>query len=89
MGAATQAQIERAIAQIQIKPSGEKDRTQHVLEDGNVVSTQERIVKDVRYYQWGQPTPRNLHNRCRFLLYTFRLMNCSSMSKAGISLDLT
>ena len=51
MGAGTQAQIEKAIAQIQIKPTGEKDRTQHVLEDGRVVSTQERVVKDVRYYQ--------------------------------------
>jgi len=53
MGTGTQAQIEKAIAQIQIKPAGEKDRTQHVLEDGNVVSTQDRIVKNVRYHQLG------------------------------------
>jgi hypothetical protein len=43
------AQIERAIHQIQDKgPVPEIDYTQHQLEDGNTISTQERVVKDVR-----------------------------------------
>lgn len=41
--------IERAIEQIQVKqPVPEIDFTQHTLEDGNIISTQERVVKDVR-----------------------------------------
>lgn len=41
-------QIERAIEKIQAKdPIPVVDYTQHVLEDGNVISTQERVVKDV------------------------------------------
>lgn len=44
-----QAHIERAINQIQDKPPiPEIDFTQHQLEDGNTISTQERVVKDVR-----------------------------------------
>lgn len=43
--------LARAIEQIQ--DSGhtrpELDWTQHTLEDGNIVSTQERVVKDVRH----------------------------------------
>ena len=43
------AHIERAINQIQYKgPIPEIDFTQHQLEDGNTISTQERVVKDVR-----------------------------------------
>ena len=42
--------IERAIEQIQVKqPQPEIDWTLHTLEDGNVVSTQERVIKDVCY----------------------------------------
>ena len=41
-------QIERAIEKIQVKdPVPAIDFTQHVLEDGNIISTQERVVKDV------------------------------------------
>jgi serine/threonine-protein phosphatase 2B catalytic subunit len=41
--------IERAIEKIQVKePAQTVDFTQHTLEDGNVISTQERVVKDVR-----------------------------------------
>lgn len=44
------AQLERAIHQIQEKgPVPEIDFTQHQLEDGNIISTQERVVKDVRW----------------------------------------
>jgi len=41
--------IARAIEQISDKPPiPEIDFTQHKLDDGSVVSTQERVVKDVR-----------------------------------------
>jgi serine/threonine-protein phosphatase 2B catalytic subunit len=44
-----QAQMQRAIHQIKVKmPVPEIDFTQHTLEDGNVVSTQERVIKEVR-----------------------------------------
>jgi serine/threonine-protein phosphatase 2B catalytic subunit len=44
-----QAHVDRAIEQIQHKkPPPDIDFTQHVLEDGNTISTQERVVKDVR-----------------------------------------
>lgn len=44
-----QAHLARAIHQIQDKaPIPEIDFTQHQLEDGNTISTQERVVKDVR-----------------------------------------
>jgi serine/threonine-protein phosphatase 2B catalytic subunit len=40
--------IERAIEQIQVKPPTlEVDWTLHTLDDGNVISTQERVIKDV------------------------------------------
>ena len=43
------AHMERAINQIQDKsPIPVIDFTQHQLEDGNTISTQERVVKDVR-----------------------------------------
>lgn len=44
----TQKQIEKAIVQIQQKePLPEIDFTQHQLENGYMISTQERVVKDV------------------------------------------
>ena len=45
----TQSQIEKAIGQIQSKNSHpEIDFTQHQLENGYTISTQERVVKEVR-----------------------------------------
>lgn len=45
----TQAQIEKAIGQIHNKqPIPEIDFTQHQLENGYLISTQERVVKEVR-----------------------------------------
>ena len=45
---ATQRQIEKAVAQIQHKePVPEIDFTQHQLENGFTISTQERVVKEV------------------------------------------
>lgn len=44
-----QAQVDRAIEQIQLRRRlSNVDFSQYVLDDGNVVSTQERVVKDVR-----------------------------------------
>ncbi len=44
----TQAQIQKAIHQIQDKgPLPEIDFTQHQLENGYTISTQERVVKEV------------------------------------------
>ena len=46
----TQAQIQKAIDQIQDKgPLPEIDFTQHQLENGYTISTQERVVKEVRF----------------------------------------
>ena len=52
-------QMQRAIEKIQVKePIPQIDFTQHVLEDGTVISTQERVVKDVsvslfiQYHCW-------------------------------------
>ena len=46
---ATQKHIEKAIGQIQHKdPVPEIDFTQHQLENGFTISTQERVVKEVR-----------------------------------------
>lgn len=43
--------IERLVEKIQVKqPIPTIDFTQHTLEDGNVISTQERVVKDVGVY---------------------------------------
>lgn len=47
-----QEQIQRAIAQVserQQQPIPTIDFTQHALDDGTAVSTQERIVKDVGF----------------------------------------
>ncbi|KAF8880065.1 Metallo-dependent phosphatase-like protein [Infundibulicybe gibba] len=61
--------IERAIEQIQDKhPLPEIDFTQHTLEDGNVISTQERVVKDVQAPAMQTPTPEQFfasHGRDR------------------------
>lgn len=43
----TNTQIARAIEQIQDKRQLDIDFTQHTLDDGNIISTQERVVKDV------------------------------------------
>lgn len=48
------SQIERAIEKIVDKePVPSIDFTQHTLEDGNVISTQERVVKDVSSVSTG------------------------------------
>ena len=45
----TQSQIQKAIDQIQDKgPLPEIDFTQHQLDNGYTISTQERVVKEVR-----------------------------------------
>lgn len=45
-----QTQIQRAISQIKDSKGTipEIDFTQHVLEDGSTISTQERVIKEVR-----------------------------------------
>lgn len=49
MAPTKQDKIQRAITQMTVKaPIPEIDFTQHTLEDGNMVSTQERVIKDVR-----------------------------------------
>lgn len=49
--ASVQSQLQRAITQISDKPPiPEIDFTQHQLEDGSHVSTQERVIKDVSGY---------------------------------------
>ena len=46
----THSQLQRAIDQIQDKgPLPEIDFTQHQLENGFTISTQERVVKEVRF----------------------------------------
>ncbi|KAJ7729937.1 Metallo-dependent phosphatase-like protein [Mycena metata] len=51
-------QIAQAIAQIQNKAAPpEIDFTQHILEDGTAISTQERVVKDVQAPAPQIPTP--------------------------------
>ncbi|KAJ7588287.1 serine/threonine protein phosphatase 2B catalytic subunit 2 [Mycena floridula] len=50
--------IARAIEQMTDKPPiPEIDFTQHTLDDGNVVSTQERVIKDVQAPAMQIPTP--------------------------------
>jgi hypothetical protein len=54
--------IAQAIAQIQNRaPPPEIDYTQHVLEDGTAISTQERVVKDVSRL----PSPASLSSCAR------------------------
>ncbi|KAG1870466.1 Metallo-dependent phosphatase-like protein [Suillus tomentosus] len=59
-----QAHVERAIEQIQHKkPLPDIDFTQHVLEDGNTISTQERVVKDVQAPAMNVPTDAQFFSR--------------------------
>ncbi|EAU82917.1 serine/threonine-protein phosphatase 2B catalytic subunit A1 [Coprinopsis cinerea okayama7 len=56
--------IERAIEKIRTKDQlPDIDFTQHTLEDGNVISTQERVVKDVQAPAMHKPTPEQFWNR--------------------------
>ncbi|KAL0958038.1 hypothetical protein HGRIS_000214 [Hohenbuehelia grisea] len=55
--------IERAIEKIQEKAVPDIDFTQHTLDDGNVISTQERVVKDVQAPAMSIPTDEQFfHN---------------------------
>jgi len=57
-------QIQRAIDKIQVKdPIPIIDFTQHVLEDGTVISTQERVVKDVQAPAMLKPTTEQFFNK--------------------------
>ncbi|KAF8632149.1 hypothetical protein AX17_004891 [Amanita inopinata Kibby_2008] len=56
-------QVERAIENIQHKNVNSIDFTQHTLEDGNVVNTQERVVKDVQAPAMFKPSPEQFYNR--------------------------
>ncbi|KAF8906765.1 Metallo-dependent phosphatase-like protein [Gymnopilus junonius] len=56
--------IERAIEKIQVKdPVPTIDFTQHTLEDGSVISTQERVVKDVQAPAMFKPSPEQFWNK--------------------------
>lgn len=57
--------IERAIEKIQVKAPAppDIDFTLHTLEDGNVISTQERVVKDVQAPAMFKPTAEQFYNR--------------------------
>ncbi|KAG1887682.1 Metallo-dependent phosphatase-like protein [Suillus subluteus] len=58
------AHVDRAIEQIQHKKSlPDINLTQHVLEDGNTISTQERVVKDVQAPAMGAPTDAQFFSR--------------------------
>jgi serine/threonine-protein phosphatase 2B catalytic subunit len=60
----SRAHLERAIGQISDKgPIPEIDFTQHTLEDGNIISTQERVVKDVQAPAMGIPTEDQFFSR--------------------------
>jgi serine/threonine-protein phosphatase 2B catalytic subunit len=61
----TQAHVEKAIEQIEHRrrPSN-VDFTQHLLEDGNIISIQERVIKDVRFLR--VVSPRRDISRPRF-----------------------
>jgi serine/threonine-protein phosphatase 2B catalytic subunit len=57
---AARTQLERAIKQIQGRgPAPDIDFTQHQLENGYIVSTQERVVKEVL-----SPAPLDLVYPC-------------------------
>ncbi|KAF9486267.1 serine/threonine-protein phosphatase 2B catalytic subunit A1 [Pholiota conissans] len=56
--------IERVVEKIHVKePVPTIDYTQHTLEDGNVISTQERVVKDVQAPAMFKPTPEQFFNQ--------------------------
>jgi len=60
----TREQIERAIGQIQYKgPIPEIDFTQHQLENGFTISTQERVVKEVQAPAMSLPTDAQFFSR--------------------------
>ncbi|KIM69494.1 hypothetical protein SCLCIDRAFT_102981 [Scleroderma citrinum Foug A] len=60
----SQAQVDRAIEQIEHKRRlSNIDFSQHVLEDGSVVSTQERVVKDVQAPAMMIPTDAQFFSR--------------------------
>ncbi|KAL4073687.1 Metallo-dependent phosphatase-like protein [Scleroderma yunnanense] len=60
----TQARVDRAIEQIQHKRRlSNVDFSQHVLEDGSVVNTQERVVKDVQAPAMMIPTDAQFFSR--------------------------
>lgn len=53
----TQSQLQRAINQIQDKgPLPDIDFTQHQLENGYTISTQERVVKEVCALHFPMPS---------------------------------
>ncbi|KAF8506290.1 serine/threonine protein phosphatase 2B [Hysterangium stoloniferum] len=57
------SQLERALSQIQDRPPiPQLDFTQHYLDDGNIVSTQERIVKDVQAPAMQPPTDTQFYS---------------------------
>lgn len=61
---ATQRHIEKAIGQIQHKePLPEIDFTQHQLENGFTISTQERVVKEVQAPAMSLPTDEQFFSR--------------------------
>ncbi|TEB29976.1 serine/threonine-protein phosphatase 2B catalytic subunit A1 [Coprinellus micaceus] len=56
--------IERAIEKIRTQGQvPEIDFTQHTLDDGNVISTQERVVKDVQAPAMFKPSPEQFFNQ--------------------------
>ncbi|KAF5340295.1 hypothetical protein D9611_007868 [Ephemerocybe angulata] len=57
--------IERAIEKIRTQGQQipEIDFTQHTLDDGNVISTQERVVKDVQAPAMFKPSPEQFFNQ--------------------------
>ncbi|KAI0938369.1 3',5'-cyclic-nucleotide phosphodiesterase (PDEase) (3':5'-CNP) [Taiwanofungus camphoratus] len=60
----TQSQLEKAIGQIQYKgPIPEIDFTQHQLENGFTISTQERVVKEVQAPAMMLPTDAQFFSR--------------------------
>lgn len=60
----SQARVDRAIEQIQHRRRPSTiDFSQHVLEDGSVVSTQERVVKDVQAPAMLMPTNAQFFSR--------------------------
>jgi serine/threonine-protein phosphatase 2B catalytic subunit len=60
----SRAHLVRAIEKIQDKqPVPDIDYTQHLLEDGNTISTQERVVKDVQAPAMGIPTDDQFFSR--------------------------
>ena len=55
-----QEHYKKAIDQINVKPAEEIDFTQHQLENGYTISTQERVVKEVPLFILGYLVTRVL-----------------------------